>query len=354
MHVIITGATGNLGTATVRRLRAGTADVTVDALSRRVPAADPPPGVRWRQVDVRTDPLVERFRGADAVVHLAWRFQPTRDPVSTWRTNVLGSLRVFEAAAAAGVGCLVHLSSVGAYTPGPPGDAPVDETWPTHALPTAAYGQQKSYLERALDAWEQRAPELRVVRLRPAFVFQRAAASEQRRLFAGPFLPHPLVRPRWVPVVPDVPGLSFQVVHADDVAAAIVSVIHGDARGAFNLAADPPLTTADVAELLGARTVRVSPSVLRRATGVLWRAHLIPASPGLVALVTSLPLLDTARARRELGWSPSKGAHATLAGHLEAIAAGAAGPTPPLAPRAGGAARWQELTSGVGARDPVP
>ena len=353
MHVVITGATGNLGTAAVRRL-AGTADVTVDALSRRIPAVDPPAGVRWRQVDVRTDPLVERFRGADAVVHLAWRFQPTRDAIATWRTNVLGSLRVFEAAAAAGVGCLVHLSSVGAYAPGPPGDAPVDETWPTHALPSAAYGREKSYLERALDTLEQRRPDLRVVRLRPAFVFQRTAAAEQRRLFAGPLLPNPLVQPRWVPFVPDVPDLSFQVVHADDVAAAISAVVHGDARGAFNLAADPPLTTADVAELLGARTVRVSPTALRRTAAALWHAHLIPASPGLVQLVTSLPLLDTGRARRELSWSPSKNARATLADHLEAIAAGAGGPTPPLAPRAGGVARWREIASGVGARDPVP
>jgi hypothetical protein len=70
----------------------------------------------------------------------------------------------------------------------------VDETWPTHSLPSAGYGREKAYVERVLDAFEARHPDTRVVRLRPAFIFQRSAATEQRRIFAGPFLPNPLLQ----------------------------------------------------------------------------------------------------------------------------------------------------------------
>ena len=66
----------------------------------------------------------------------------------------------------------------------------------------------------------RRTRELRVVRIRPGLVFQRDAASGIRRLFAGPLLPTPLLRPGLLRVVPDVPGLRVQAVHADDVARA--------------------------------------------------------------------------------------------------------------------------------------
>ena len=43
---------------------------------------------------------------------------------------------------------------------------------------------------------------IRVVRLRPAFIFQRRSASEQRRIFAGPFVPNWIARPGALPVLP--------------------------------------------------------------------------------------------------------------------------------------------------------
>jgi nucleoside-diphosphate-sugar epimerase len=89
--------------------------------------------------DTADDDLDPHFRGADAVIHLAWLFQPTHDELATWRNNVLGAIRVFDSAARARVGTLIYSSSVGAYSPGPQ-DRRVDESWPTRALPTAADG----------------------------------------------------------------------------------------------------------------------------------------------------------------------------------------------------------------------
>jgi nucleoside-diphosphate-sugar epimerase len=85
--------------------------------------------------DIAEDDLVSRFAGADAVVHLAWEIQPSHDEAAMARTNLLGSHRVFEAAAA-GVGAIVYASSVGAYSPGPK-DRAVDDSWPTDGIATS-------------------------------------------------------------------------------------------------------------------------------------------------------------------------------------------------------------------------
>ena len=108
-------------------------------------------------------------------------------------------------------------------------------------------------MERILDTFEARAPQVRVVRLRPGLIFKSQAASEIRRLFLGPFLPSPLVRRELIPIFPVVPGLRFQCVHSHDVGEAYALAVTGDACGGFNLAADPVVDLDRIAHLLGAR-----------------------------------------------------------------------------------------------------
>ncbi|MEW2413000.1 NAD-dependent epimerase/dehydratase family protein [Streptomyces sp. NPDC046866] len=332
MRVVVTGATGNVGTSVVRALAADPAVSDVLGVARRVPR-DEVPGVRWAAADVepgRAD-LDAVLAGADAVVHLAWKFQPTHDPVETWRTNVLGSIRVFEACARTGVRTLVYASSVGAYSPGPQDGRPVDESWPTHGWPGAAYTREKAYLERYLDGFRLSHPELRVVLMRPAFLFKRASASEQRRIFAGPLLPWKLVRPGFVPALPAVTGLRFQAVHTDDAAEAYRAAVLRPVHGPFNLVSDPVLDTAAVARLLHARTVPLPAGAARAALAAAWRMHLAPAAPGLLDAVLRLPLLDAGRARTELGWEPVRSATEAIGEFLEGLREGAGLDTPPLA-----------------------
>jgi UDP-glucose 4-epimerase len=346
VRVVVTGGSGNVGTATIERLVADDAVTEVVGIARRRPSWQPEK-VHWVEADVVTDDLVPVFRGADAVVHLAWLFQPTHDPLVTWVGNVGGATRVFDAVAAAGVPALVYASSVGAYAPGPD-EGRVDESWPTHAWPTAAYGREKSYVERLLDVFERDHPDVRVVRLRPGFIFIRRAAEEQRRLFAGPFLPEVVLRRRLLPVVPDLPGLRFQALHSRDAGEAFRLAVVRDVRGPFNVAAEPVIDAAALGELLGARPVAVPPRVARAAVAALWRLHLVPASPYLLDLVLSLPVMDTTRAREELGWQPTVDAGDALGEVLDAMGRGEGGPTPPLAADAGGPARLREVATGVG------
>lgn len=346
MRVVVTGATGNVGTSVVEALVADDSITEIVGVSRRVPSWRPDK-TRWVQADVARDDLSSVFAGAAVVVHLAWIFQPTHRPRLTWENNVLGSIRVFDAAVAAGVMALVHASSVGAYSPGS-SDEPVDETWPTHAVPTAGYGREKSYVERVLDTFEHTYSEIRVVRMRPGFIFKRSSATGQRRLFAGPFLPNALVRRELVPVVPRLPGMRFQALHSRDAAQAYRLAVVRDVHGPFNIAADPIVDADSLARLLDARPVPLPAGVARAAIGALWRLRLVPASPYLLDLALSLPIMDTSRARRELGWEPTVTSLDALAEVIEGMRTGAGGPTPPLDPGTSGPGRAQEIATGIG------
>jgi nucleoside-diphosphate-sugar epimerase len=348
MRVVITGASGNVGTALVHRL---TDEAEVDSLvgvSRRAPSWQPPK-TTWVSADVATDDLTEVFRGADAVVHLAWLFQPTHRPDVTWKANTVGSVRVFEAVARAEVPSLVYASSVGAYSPRT-GLDPVDESWPTHGWPEAAYSREKAYVERVLDHHEAAHPARRVVRMRPAFIFQQPSAVQQRRLFLGPFFPQQVATPGRVPLVPDPGGLRLQTLHTQDAADAYARAALQPVSGPFNLAAEPVLDVAAIAGCLGARTVRVPAALARTGLAAAWHAHLVPASPHLFDLVTRIPMLDTTRAREVLGWTPRHDALDAVRAFLAGLRSGEGGPTPPLGTQAGGRHRGHEVATGVGER----
>jgi UDP-glucose 4-epimerase len=347
MRVVVTGATGNVGTSVVAALAADDAVTEIVGLARRRPALVVPK-TTWVQADVASTPLAPVFAGAAAVVHLAWLIQPSRDEATTARTNVLGSRRVFAAAAEAGVGALIHASSVGAYSPGSPG--PVGESWPTGGTPTSFYARHKAAAERELDAIERLHPRLRVVRLRPGLIFKREAASGIRRLFAGPFLPSRLVRPGLLPLLPLPRGLRVQAVHAADVADAYRrAVVDATARGAYNVAAPPVLDAAVLGRVLRARVVPVPVPVVRAAASASWRLRLHPTEPGWLDLGMGVPDMDTLRIERELGWAPRWAADAALLDLLGGVRDGAGAPTPPLDPRTSGPLRLRELAGRVGA-----
>ncbi len=347
MRVVVTGATGNVGTALLRALAREDAVTEIVGVARRLPD-HATPKTRWAQADVARDDLGSLLAGADAVVHLAWLIQPGRDETVTYATNVRGSARVFAAAAEAGVGTLVYASSVGTYAPGPK-DRAVDESWPHTGIPTLFYSRHKAAVERELDSFEAVHPDVRVVRLRPGLIFQRAAATGIRRLFVGPFLPSPLVRRRLVPIVPRHPRLRSQAVHADDVADAYRrALVTPHARGAFNIAADPPLDGDVAAEALHARAVDVPARVLRGLAALSFHARLQPAEPGWVDMALAVPVMATTRAREELGWAPRVSSTDALLELLDGLRDGAGHPTPPLDPATSGPLRVREFLTGVG------
>jgi nucleoside-diphosphate-sugar epimerase len=224
----------------------------------------------------------------------------------------------------------------------------VDESWPVDGIPTSFYSRHKAATETMLDAFERREPEVRVVRLRPGLIFKSQAASEIRRLFAGPFLPGFLVQKRLIPVLPRVPRLRFQAVHSRDVGEAYRLALVRDVHGAFNIAAEPEIGVDELCELFGARSVPLPAGALRAAAGLTWKLHLQPSSPGWIDLALGVPMMDTSRAREQLGWEPTKSSLDALDDLLAGMRHAEGAPTPPLEATAGGPLRMRELVTGVG------
>ncbi|CAN5674521.1 SDR family oxidoreductase [soil metagenome] len=349
MHIVVLGATGNVGTSVLRALIDDPRVASVAGVARRLPDLVLNK-TRWVTADISRDDLVPHLSGADVVMHLAWAIQPSRDLSALRRVNVEGSRRVLEAVVAARVPALVYASSVGAYSKGPK-DRAVDESWATDGVPTSFYSRHKAEVERMLDTFEQEHPSVRVVRLRPGLIFKKEAASGVRRLFIGPFLPNFMVRSAFIPAVPDIDDLRFQAVHSYDVGEAYRLAALEDARGPFNIAADPVLGPDELGSVLGARPVRVPPRLLRWGAAASWRLRLQPSPEGWVDMGYQAPIMDTTRAQRELGWVPKYSSIEALRDLLEGLRQGAGYPTPVLEADLP-STRVKELVTGLGKRGP--
>jgi UDP-glucose 4-epimerase len=347
MRVVVTGASGNVGTSVLAALGQDPAVGEIVGLARRRPQTSFFK-TTWCEADVSQSDLVPLFEGADVVIHLAWLIQPSRDEEFTRRVNVDGSMRVFEAVAQAGVPALVHASSVGAYAPGP-ADRAVDESWPTTGVHSSFYSRHKAQVERSLDAFEASHPQVRTVRLRPALIFKADAATEIRRLFMGPLLPNRLMRHDWLGVLPYPRGLRTQAVHSHDVGEAYRRAVTQPVSGAFNIAADPVLDMEVLRRTLQARAFELPVKLVRAATWASWKLRLQPTSPGWLDMGMLSPIMDVTRAHNELGWHARLTAEQTVLELLDGLRRGSELETPPLSRRSSGPLRWREFRSGIGA-----
>ncbi|WP_454049495.1 NAD-dependent epimerase/dehydratase family protein [Cellulomonas sp. Marseille-Q8402] len=343
MRVVVVGASGNVGTALLRRLRQDPTVTSLAGVVRRTPQGPPPAPydtTEWTAVDIGErgpdGPVVERLRrafgGADAVVNLAWLIQPSHDRDQLRRVNVDGARRVLAAAVEARVPHLVVVSSVGAYSPSYT-DEPRDETWDTGGVRSSQYSVDKVAVERLLDEAEVRHPSLRIARVRPALVFQHAAGHEIKRYFLGPFVPARLLDGR-LPVLPWPAGVRVQAVHADDLAEALRETIVRQAEGPYNIAGPGLIRAADVADVLSRGKWREVPHApVRAALTAAWFARLAPIGPGWFDLGASVPVLDTGRAERELAFRPRHTGVQAMRQLLAGVVRGAGTASPPMRPR---------------------
>ncbi|GLB69422.1 NAD-dependent epimerase/dehydratase family protein [Arthrobacter mangrovi] len=316
MRIAIIGATGNVGTAILRRIKRAMAEgrdgIELVGISRRLPdqSREPYDGVTWHSIDVASgsarQKLAAALAGCDAVIHLAWLLQPNRDEDFMRRVNVNGTANALAAAADAGVKQFVCASSLGAYNPGPK-DRPVDESWPARGIASSHYSRFKGEQEALLDSFERQHPEIKVARLRPGLIFQDDAGSSIGRYFLGRAIPKFFLNKVRPPLLPFPREFVFQAVHSDDIADAYWRVVDQGASGAFNIAADPVITPPLLGGFLGAKRVLHVPVALVRAlVGAAWSLRLVAMDPGWVDMARSAPVMKTTRAREELGWVPAR------------------------------------------------
>lgn len=356
MRIVIVGASGNVGTALLKRLAVATHELV--GVVRRPP---PPSGVyervRWHGLDVAdgqaAGELRKVFDSADAVVHLAWGFQPTRNTGYLRRVGVGGTSAVMQAADAARVGQLVHMSSVGTYAAGRYGQR-VDETWSTAGISSSPYSQDKSAAEALLDQYERESGSdgVPVARMRPGFIVQRDAASGLMRYALPGYVP--MIAVPWLPVLPLDRRLCIPLVHAEDVAEAIARTIERRASGPFNIAAEPPITRKEVADALNAKPIHVSSGVLGTLVDLSWRTRLQPIDRGWLDLAFSVPLLDCSRAQRELEWQPRWSSTAALGDLIAGVKQQAHTASAPLRRRSMLEQLYRDATKGLMTTRHVP
>lgn len=320
LTVAVTGPTGEIGMPFVRALEATPEVGRVLAMARR---PFDPGELGWRKTEYRQgdildrDAVAELVADADVVVHLA--FIVVKATAGSYDINIEGSRNVFEAAVAARAPRLVYTSSVAAYGYDRDRPGPLTEDSSTEGTESHAYSHQKAEVERVLD---EAIADSEI----DAYVFRPCVV-------AGPEAPAlldqlPYIRleekvpgavrgaigrvPGLKPVLPD-HGIPFQLVHHDDVAAALVAATLGrGAPGVYNLAADGEITISQLASELGWRAVPLPDVALGVTSAILSRVPAFEAEAGWVEALRTPMAMDSGRAKRELGWTPRYDAHETL------------------------------------------
>jgi UDP-glucose 4-epimerase len=239
---------------------------------------------------------------ADVLVHLAFIIVGGRE--ETRSVNLEGSRNVFEAAR--GVKRLVYTSSVAAYGFHAENPQPLTEDVPARGSDAHYYSAQKAELEATLrEALDGADTETYV--LRPCIV---AGGDALALVEAFPSL---LRKSPVGPVLPD-PGTPFQLVHTEDVALALAAAVRGGGEpGIYNLAGAGTISVADLARAFGWHSLPVPRAGVAATAAVTGKLPLMPPQVSWLNALRVPVVMDTARAREQLGWRPQHDTRAVLA-----------------------------------------
>ena len=314
LTVAVTGPTGEIGRSVLAGLERSDKVDRVLGMARRPfdPAAR-----GWKKTEYRRGDVLDRasvdelVAEADVVVHLAFIiFGDDRE--ETQRVNLQGSRNVFEAAVAADAKRLVYTSSVAAYGFDKANPDVLTEDVEPSGTDDFYYSAQKAELEGLLHELLD-GTEVETYIFRPCIVGGPDAPiliNEVVKTFqvGGKYpLERELVRivPGATPVLPD-PGMKFQLVHHDDCASLIVAAIEGQGSpGIYNIAGSGTITMKDIASELGWRTVPLPELAVKATSELVTRlGSLLPQDFAWIAVARRPVTMDTAKARREMGWEP--------------------------------------------------
>jgi UDP-glucose 4-epimerase len=321
MKILLTGSAGRLARVLAPRLCDHPEIERVRGVDL-APVGFQHPKLETHRLDVRSPELARFMAGCDTVIHAAFVVMRgslghrRRDRALVREINVNGSANVFETAARAGVKHIVHISSAAAYGAWLDNPERISEDQPLRGIPDFAYAEDKAAVEAWLDVFETRNTPIRVIRFRPHVILGPHAQPLLKALLRAPFYPH---LPRPEPLL--------QCVHEDDVARATITALSSNARGAFNLATEPPMTFRDMHRRLHRLAIPLPlgmavpmhrlaiPLPLGMAVPMhrwAWRFTGVVGEPGWLDAMGHPLVLNCSRAERELRWTPVHGTEECL------------------------------------------
>jgi len=304
--VAVTGASGLVGRQLLPLLAAHPAVERVLGLDVREPDRRPRT-VEFARVDIAGTELKPLLEGIDVVVHLAGVVDPVPDEALMARVNVEGTRRVLDAAAAVGARRFVRISSATVYGAWPNNPVPLTEDAPLRPNPHFSPAVQGAEVERLIAEWRSSHLGVTVTTLRSAPVVGPGAERLPARILLG----RPPLRVRGA----DAP---VQVVHVDDLAAALALVATTDVPGVFNVAADGWLDATAARELLPRASAPALPAeLLERLLQRAWDLGVGDVPPGVVPYLAHPWVIANDRLRA-VGWTPE---HSNTEAITEALAA---------------------------------
>jgi nucleoside-diphosphate-sugar epimerase len=327
LTVAVTGPTGTFGFGLIPLLQADSRIARIIGIARRPfdPAGYGWTKMEYRRGDVR-DPaaLREAFEAADVVVHLAFLITGAAPADELRAVNVEGTLSAFRAAAAAGARRFVYASSVAAYGFHPDNPVGMTEDWPVRPAARLFYAKEKAELEHLLQAEAASAKATKGQAAAPAlYLLRPPIVLGPHALGAKDLLPGSLAplgralaslatragqaaRAGRVPRLPVlVPSMPFQCVHEHDLGDAFLRcIVAAGPPGAYNVAADGILTSADLAREFGLLPLPLPAGPARLAARAVAALPFLPPAAQWVEAASHPAIMDTTKARNELGWTP--------------------------------------------------
>ncbi|MEF8792136.1 NAD-dependent epimerase/dehydratase family protein [Thiohalorhabdus sp.] len=296
MRVLVTGVGGHLAQALLPRLLEWPGIEEVVGLDW-APVTYPHPRFRFVRADIRDADLTEHLREMEVVIHMAFvvlgsalgRRRKERNLMRS--INLEGSRNLFTAARLAGVGHVIHTSSVAVYGAWPDNPVPLTENAQRRPMPGFGYSEDKAAVEFWLDAFERETGAPTVTRLRLHAVVGPHAQPLLNRLARSRFY---IRTPEEAPPV--------QCLWEDDAIDAVLRALQNRVDGAFNIGAPDPRPWPELATRHHRVTVGIPYRVAEPAHRLLW--HVTPAlgDPGWLAGMRYPLVVDCTRAEGYLHW----------------------------------------------------
>jgi UDP-glucose 4-epimerase len=296
--VLITGICGRLGRRVARLLHRERRVIGID----RRPFIGKPKDIVHHQVDIRRKKTKDIFRHERpaAVVHLGVMHDPRMSETDHHVWNVAAYQRLLDDVAQYEVPKLIVLSSANVYGPRPDNPQFLGEDAPLLGAATFSTIRDLVELDMLTQSFFWKRPETQTVIFRPVHILGSVKNAPSNYLRQS--------------VVPTLLGYDpmIQVIHTDDVVAAILMALGTNARGVFNLAGPPPAPVSRLIALAGRTRLPVPHFMFRRALERMWRLRATSFPAPELEFIKYVCMVDDRRAQSELGYRPSRGLESTV------------------------------------------